>query len=141
MSQRLFFIVLALSAGCGTSRIREEPEQPISVSAVIVAAEGGTLALPDGAEVVFPPGALSQDAEITFTRVACGRTLKAAEFASCAYEVTAGAGVTLADRYELTLPSRDPAALPTCMFSMTGDGWRCRSPKRRRPEGPGVVIL
>ena len=127
MSHRLFLVVLALLVACEESPVRETPERPVSVSAVIVAAEGGTLTLPDGARVVIPPGALSRDAELTFTRVACGRTLRAAEFASCAYEVKSAAGGSLVGRYDLTIPGRDPAAAPSCVFSMTEDGWRCQA--------------
>ncbi|PKN47359.1 MAG: hypothetical protein CVU59_03145 [Deltaproteobacteria bacterium HGW-Deltaproteobacteria-17] len=130
MFRHMFVLVFAFWVGCDDSTVREVPEHPVSVSAFVVAAEGGTLVLPDGARVVFPPGALSQDAEVTFIRVACGRTLQAAEFASCAYEVSAADGTSLADRYELTLPGRDPAAVSTCVFSMTGDGWRCQAEAR-----------
>jgi len=126
MSQRLFPIVLVLLVACGES-VRETPERPVSVSAVVVADEGGTLTLPDGAQVVFPAGALAGDTEITFTRVACGRTLLAAEFASCAYEVTSADGVPLTGRYDLTIPGRDLTAVPTCVFSQTDEGWRCQA--------------
>ena len=127
MSHRLFFVVLVLLVACEDSLVRETPEHPVSVSAVVVATEGGTLSLPDGARVTIPPGALTRDAELTFTRVACGRTLLAAEFASCAYEVTSADGGSLVGRYDLTIPGRDPAAAPSCVFSMTEDGWRCQA--------------
>ena len=121
-----FVVVLALFIAC-ESPVREAPEHPVSVSAVIVAAEGGTLTLPDGAQVAFPPGALARDTEITFTRVACGRTLLAAEFASCAYEVSSADWESRTRRYVLTIPGRDPAVVPTCVFSMTDEGWRCQA--------------
>ena len=108
-------------------------EGPLTVSAVIVAAEGGTLTLPDGARVVIPPGALSRDAEVTFSRITCRGIFRAREFVSCAYSVTAGDGVTIADRYNLTIPSRDPARTPACMFSLTDDGWRCQAAATTAP--------
>lgn len=38
-----------------------------TVTAVVSAAEGGTVRLPDGAQVVIPPGALAQDTAITLS--------------------------------------------------------------------------
>ncbi len=94
---------------------------------MIFADEGGSILLSDGAELVIPPGVLSQDTEVTLTRVTCGRTLKAAEFASCAYEVRGRPELDLQGRYELKLPSRDPSVQPACVFSMTSEGWRCQA--------------
>ena len=98
---------------------------PLAVSAVVVAAEGGTLTLPDGARVTIPPGALSHDATVTFSRLTCGGVFRAQEFGSCAYSVTAADGVALTGSYDLKLPTRSPGLTPDCLLSSVGDGQQC----------------
>ncbi len=133
MSQRLFPVVLVLLTACGGSTVRETPEHPVSVSSVVVAAEGGTLTLPDGARVDLPAGALTTDATVILERVTCDGYLRHPDFAGCLYEVRAEGGATLTGRYTLTLPgpgSDETAAGGetdgACVLGEGAEGWRCQ---------------
>lgn len=88
----------------------EDPTTPegdvvVELTATISAAEGGELMLGDGAALIVPPGALSSDAEVRFSRETCRRAWSAASFGSCRYLVDTGS-VGWVGRFTVTLPTR-----------------------------------
>jgi len=61
-------LVLTLAGGCGSDDSGGGKPAPKGVSVTVPAAQGGTVATPDGRlTLVIPPGALAQDTEIVVT--------------------------------------------------------------------------
>jgi hypothetical protein len=70
-------IIIAVSVGCSSSKSSnttsagpsQEPAKVIQISGLISAANGGTLAFDNGTTIEFPPGALREDTNVTFSRL------------------------------------------------------------------------
>lgn len=135
MKSRRVAVAFAVVVACGNGEGFTPVAEPASSTAEIVAADGGTLELDDGARVVVPVGALAQDGEVTLERV-CPLIFTITGFGGCRYELRAGAEVV--GRLEVSLPGGDADA--TCVLANTEDGWRCVGDSRSSDGGATATV-
>jgi hypothetical protein len=92
---------LGLASGCDS-----EAENPTfeSQEQQMIAAQGGTITLSDGASVIIPPDALQTDSKVVFSRLECPPIFRTSRFGTCPYEVRLESD--LLERAEVQLPSQ-----------------------------------
>ena len=118
------FCILGLANGCDSSTENpalESQETFESQEQQIIAAQGGTLTLSDGASVTIPAGALPSDSKVVFSRLECPPIFRTSRFGTCPYEVRLESD--LLKRAEVQLPSEVMDS--DCILANTDLGWRC----------------
>ena len=108
----------------------KEVPPPAEQANWVTAAEGGSVALEDGARVDVPAGALTTDATVILERVTCDGYLRHPDFSGCLYAVRAEGGAALEGRYTLTLPgggaTQKESSPLACLLGRDTEGWRCQ---------------
>lgn len=124
---RVRLILLAGAVGCSSSPSQDSPTKmgDERVSASVTANASATLLLDDGASLYLPPGAVTTDAEVTFSRETCEGIYASPRFQSCVYRVDTS-DIEIEERFVLSLPAREENDAPAyCAAALTEDGWRC----------------